>query len=173
MTSRLSVSFGIVEKNAVNHACSASYNSSMPRLLRKKPISRQGDPFFTAQPRKAMPHEFVLDALSELSPRTHPMFGCLAVYVEDKIVLILRDKAGASPDNGVWLATTHEHHKSLRRNFPNMRSIKVLGKKVSGWQLLPADAPDFEEAALHACELIIAHDPRIGKVPKSRRAPKS
>jgi hypothetical protein len=34
--------------------------------------------------------------------------------------------------------------------------------------LLPVDAPDFEEAALRACELIVARDPRIGKVPKSR-----
>jgi hypothetical protein len=30
------------------------------------------------------------------------------------------------------------------------------------------DAPDFEEAALRACELIVARDLRIGKVPKSR-----
>lgn len=97
------------------------------------------------------------------------MFGCLAVYVEDKIVLVLRDKAGASADNGVWLATTRDHHESLLREFPNMRSIGVLGKKVTGWQVVPADAPDFEEAAMHACELIIARDPRIGKVPASRR----
>ncbi len=117
-----------------------------------------------------MPHEFVLDALAAISPETRSMFGCLALYVEDKIVLILRDKAGKSPDNGVWLATTKEHHESLRGEFPNMRSIQVFGKKVTGWQVLPADAPDFEEAALRACELIVARDPRIGKIPESRRA---
>ena len=60
--------------------------------------------------------------------RTRPMFGCLAVYVEDKIVLILRDKRDKTADNGVWLATTEEHHESLRREFPMMRSIQVLGK---------------------------------------------
>jgi hypothetical protein len=53
-----------------------------------------------------------------------------------------------------------------------MRSIQVFGKEVTGWQVLPADAPDFEEAALHACELVIARDPRIGKVPKARRTVK-
>ena len=42
--------------------------------------------------RKPIPHAFVLEAISTLSPYTHPMFGCLAVYVKDKIVLILRDK---------------------------------------------------------------------------------
>ncbi len=108
-----------------------------------------------------------------LSPRTHPMFGCLAVYIEEKIVLILRDKRDETADNGVWLATTEEHHESLRREFPNMRSIQVFGKKVTGWQVLPADAPDFEEAALRACELIVARDPRIGKVPGARRASRS
>ena len=100
------------------------------------------------------------------------MFGCLAVYVQDKIVLILRDKRDGTADNGVWLATTEEHHQSLRREFPNMRSIQVFGKKVTGWQVLPADAKDFEEAALRACELVLAGDPRIGKVP-ARRASRS
>jgi hypothetical protein len=126
--------------------------------------------FFAVKPRKAAPHEFVLEALESVSPRTNPMFGCLAVYAGEKIVLILRDKPG--PDNGVWLATTKEHHKSLRREFPSMRSIRVFGTKESSWQVLPADAPDFEEAALHACELIVARDPRIGKVPKKRKPAK-
>jgi hypothetical protein len=97
------------------------------------------------------------------------MFGCLAVYVEDKIVLFLRDKPSTPADYGVWLATTEQHHESLRREFPNMRSIQVLGKHVTGWQVLPADAPDFEQAALRACEFVAARDPCIGKVPKPRR----
>ena len=117
-----------------------------------------------------IPHPFVLDAISQLSPTTRPMFGCLAVYVENKIVLILRDKPATADDNGVWLATTPEHHESLRREFPNMRSIKLLGKEVTGWQLLPADSLDFEKAALHACELIAGGDPRIGKIPGARKA---
>jgi len=125
----------------------------------------------SGKPRKKIPYEFVLDALAGLSPWTRPMFGCLAVYVGDKIVLILREKPGSSSDNGVWLATTVEHHESLKRDFPNMRSIEVLGKEVTGWQVLPANAPDFEEAAMRACELVIAGDPRIGKIPSSRRTP--
>jgi hypothetical protein len=128
---------------------------------------------FAVKPRKPVPHAFVLDAIAPLSPTTRPMFGCLAIYVKEKIVLILRDKPNQTADNGVWLATTEEHHRSLRQEFPNMRSIKVLGKKVTGWQVLSADAPDFEEAALHACELVLTGDPRIGKVPGARRASKS
>jgi hypothetical protein len=126
------------------------------------------DTLFAVKRRKPVPHEFVLDAIAPLSPRTRSMFGCLAVYIQDKIVLILRDKREQTTDNGVWLATTEEHHQSLRQDFPNMRSIQVLGKKVTGWQVLPTDAEDFEEATLRACELILAGDPRIGKVPGQR-----
>jgi len=122
---------------------------------------------------KRVPHAFVLEAIAGLAPRTRPMFGCLAVYVGEKIVLILRDKPGADADNGVWLATTPQHHESLRREFPRMRSIAVLGKELTGWQVLPADAEDFEEAALHACDLVLRGDPRIGKVPEPRAAPRA
>jgi hypothetical protein len=125
--------------------------------------------FLGVKKRKRVPHEFVLEALAELEPRTNPMFGCLAVYVGEKIVLILRDKDDhTAADDGVWLATTKEHHESLRGEFPSMRSIAVFRKEVTGWQVLPAGAPDFESAALHACELIAARDPRIGKVPKRK-----
>src|ERR1700687_4199026 len=92
------------------------------------------DTLFAVKQRKPVPHEFVLDAIAPLSPRTRPMFGCLAIYVQDKIVLILRnkEKPGQTADNGVWLATTKEHHQSLRQEFPHLRSIPTLGKKRSG-----------------------------------------
>jgi hypothetical protein len=142
----------------------------MPKLRRKN-VSVRDEVVFAVKTRKPVPHEFVLDALASISPETRSMFGCLAVYVKDKIVFALRDKRNeTADDDGVWLATTVEHHASLRRDFPSMRSIRVLGKKVTGWQVLPADAPDFEESALRACEFVIGRDPRIGKVPASRNA---
>jgi hypothetical protein len=146
----------------------------MPKPRRNTVFLPLDDTLLVKQ-RKPVPHAFVLDAIAALSPTTRPMFGCLAIYVQDKIVFILRDKdkPDQTADNGVWLATTEEHHQSLRRVFPNMRSIQVLGKKVTGWQVLPADAQNFEEAALRACELVLAGDPRIGKVPGARRASRS
>jgi len=141
----------------------------MPKAPRHTPPSPLDHPFFVTKRRRPIPHEFVLDALAPLSPETRPMFGCVAVYVANKIIFALRDKPESQSDNGVWLATTLEHHESLRREFPTMRSIRVLGKKVTGWQVLPADAPDFETAAMRACELVLAGDSRIGKVPESRR----
>jgi hypothetical protein len=137
-------------------------------MAKRKYVSPDAlDASLARKQRKPIPHAFVLDSIATLSPYTRPMFGCLAIYVKDKIVLILRDKPKSTADNGVWLATTQEH-QSLRREFPNMRSIQVLGKRVTGWQVLPVDAPDFESAALRACELVLAGDPRIGKIPGAR-----
>ena len=102
------------------------------------------------------------------------MFGCTAVYVGEKIMLFLRDKGDhTSADDGVWMATTDEHHSSLRHDFPNMRPIHLLEGKITGWQNLPSSSPDFEEAALHACDLIARRDPRIGKIPKAKRSSQS
>jgi hypothetical protein len=151
----------------------ARFLARMSKSRRNTSFLPLDDVLFDVKLRKPVPYEFVLDAIAPLSPETRSMFGCLAIYVQGKIVLILRDKRDQTVDNGVWLATTKEHHQSLRREFPNMRSIQVLGKKVTGWQVLPADAQDFEEAALHACDLVLAGDPRIGKVPGKRRASSS
>jgi hypothetical protein len=145
----------------------------MSKAHRHNALDPRTDELFAGQRGKIPPHEFVLDAISLASPTTRPMFGCVAVYVDDKIVFVLRDKVSSAADNGVWLATTEEHHQSLRREFPYMRSIGVLGKEVTGWQVLPVDAPDFEEAALRACQLVLARDPRIGKVPNTRLPSKS
>jgi hypothetical protein len=131
--------------------------------------SRTPPEYLAGRTRAVPPHEFVLDALARLSPTTRPMFGCMAVYVGETIVLILRERPTAPKDNGVWLATTAQHHESLHQEFPYLRSIGVLGKEVTGWQILPVDAPDFEESALRACALVRAGDPRIGKVPKPKR----
>lgn len=119
--------------------------------------------------KKKIPFEFVLEMLEPMSPLTKPMFGCTAVYVGERIVFALRDKQDDPEDNGVWLATTVEHHASLGREFPSMRSIGVLGSPPTGWQNLPSEASDFEESAVRACELVLSGDARIGKVPKQKR----
>jgi hypothetical protein len=141
----------------------------MPRAHRSPGRDPLDAALFAVKRRRIVPHEFVLDALAPLTPSTRLMFGCLAVYVEEQIVLILRDRDDGPEDNGVWLATAAEHHQSLQREFPRMRSIRLFGRKVTHWQVLPAEAPDFEKAALRACELIRARDPRIGKIPKRRQ----
>jgi hypothetical protein len=130
------------------------------------------DALFAARPpKKAIPFDFVLTELEELGPFTRPMFGCHAVYVEDEIVFILRDKGSPREDDGVWVATTQEHHRALKRDFPSLRSITILaGGRVTSWQNLPVESEDFEESVLRACDLVKKGDPRIGKIPGKRRA---
>jgi hypothetical protein len=73
----------------------------MLKPRRKTAFLPLDDTLLAVRQRKPVPHEFVLDAIASLSPRTRPMFGCLAIYVQDKIVLILRDKPDQIADNGV------------------------------------------------------------------------
>jgi hypothetical protein len=87
------------------------------------------DALFIVKQRKVVPHEFVLDAIADLSPVTRPMFGCLAVYIGEKIAIILRDKRDGTLDNGVWLATTEEHHESSAMPSLACAPVKPLAKR--------------------------------------------
>jgi hypothetical protein len=121
---------------------------------------------------KKIPFEFVLEELDRVHPRIRPMFGCYAVYVGEKIVLILRQRNDFTDDNGVWLAAAHEYHPGLKKEFPCMRSVRLLGKAQTVWQNIPLDNNYFEEFVLKACALIIKGDLRIGKVPKQKKKKK-
>jgi hypothetical protein len=94
-----------------------------------------------ATKKKKIPFEFVLDELAGIRSWTRQMSGCTAVYVEEKIVFLLRYK----PD---------------RRDRDD---------GISTTKVLPVDAGDFEESVLLACSLVRAGDPGIGKVPKPKR----
>ncbi len=116
-----------------------------------------------------IPFEFVLEELDRIAPRVKPMFGCYAIYVGEKLVLILRQRNDHSEDNGVWLAALHEHHASLKKDFPCMRTVRLLGSAESVWQNIPAEEDDFEELVLKACHFILKGDVRIGKIPKKKK----
>jgi hypothetical protein len=118
---------------------------------------------------------FVLDLLSPLEINVKPLFGCHALYVAEKIVLILRKKDAHPEANGIWIATSAEHHSSLKKIFPSMGSVYILsdGKSETNWQMIHEHADDFESAAVLACELVLKNDPRIGRIPaKKKRAAK-
>ena len=118
--------------------------------------------------KQKIPFGFVIEELERLHPVVKPMFGCYAIYVGETLVVILRDRQDHIADNGVWLAIPHEHHESLKKDFPCLRSIGLLGNKETVWQNIPVDEDDFEELVFRACELVVKRDPRIGKVPKQK-----
>ena len=59
--------------------------------------------------------------------------------------------------------------KQLRRAFPSLRRIELLNGKIGHWLVIPSDGPDFETESLRACELLLHRDPRLGRLPQSRR----
>src|SRR5882724_4596662 len=119
--------------------------------------------------KQKLPFEFVLEELDRVHPRVRPMFGCYAVYVGEKLMLILRNRKDHTDDNGVWLAIPREHHESLKKDFPCLRSINLLGTTETVWQNIPMDDNDFEELVMKACGLIVRGDERIGKIPKLKK----
>ncbi|MCO5143723.1 MAG: TfoX/Sxy family protein [Oligoflexia bacterium] len=122
--------------------------------------------------KKKIPFSFVLEELADLPIYTKPMFGCLGIYLDEKIVLILRDREDHPRDNGIWLATDQTHHTSLRKQIPSLRSIEIFGPGETAWQNLPSMEEEFEESALFVCSLIHKRDERIGRVPKKRKPKK-
>ena len=125
-----------------------------------------------AKPKQKPPHAFLLDALAPLDPEVRRMFSGFAVYIGDRIVCMLRDHHKSPRDNGLWLVlsdTANPADPALRREFPSIRPIELLGDKIRHWLLIPSDSPGFETEALHACDLLLRHDPRIGRIPESRR----
>jgi len=145
----------------------------MPRL------PKIANPLPTKSKRKAPPYPFVLEALASLEPEVRPMFSGYAVYIGDKIVLMLRDSPKIPEDNGLWLVFAEQAEAtlaltnkpgSLRKKLPSLRTIGILGGVIKHWLLIPSDGPNFEADAQQACELILAHDPRIGRIPESRKS---
>jgi hypothetical protein len=126
----------------------------------------------TDKPKQKPPHAFVVEALAPLNPEVRRLFSGFGIYTGDKLVLMLRDRAKFPKDNGVWIVlseTTNPKDSSLRKEFPSLRTIGLLGGKIGHWLLIPGDDPGFEKESLHACDLLLRHDPRLGRVPASRR----
>jgi hypothetical protein len=118
---------------------------------------------------KVIPFDFVIEHLHTADPLVKQMFGCHSIYLKDKIVLALRRRDDFTQDNGVWIATTRDHHESLRRVLPSLRTISLFGVSESGWQNIPEEGERFEEEVTTACDLILKGDPRIGKIPKAKK----
>jgi len=127
----------------------------------------------TKTKRKGPPYPFVLEALATLELEVKPMFSGFAVYHGDRLLMMLRESQKGPEDNGVWLVFSETSDPEDLRHwaeFPSLRKIALLGGAIGHWLLIPADSDGFESEAMHACELILRHDARLGRVPESRKA---
>jgi hypothetical protein len=121
--------------------------------------------------KRQTPFQFVLDELLPIRPNIRQMFGFTYVYLDQKLLLSLRNSAQQPQYNGVWLYTQAEDIESLRREFPLLprKCFWRSRKSGSGWVILLRKQEVFEEYAFKACELILKGDQRIGRVTRKMR----
>ena len=96
-------------------------------------------------------------------------FGGRTIMLHGKHHLFLTTQD--EPWQGVLVCTSHEHHASLRAEFPSLIPHPVLGK----WLYLSESTDTFERDARRLVQRVRAGDPRFGILPspkKKRRAKK-
>ncbi|MGE4233951.1 MAG: hypothetical protein AB7F43_11535 [Bacteriovoracia bacterium] len=103
------------------------------------------------------------------------MFGGLACYLNEKMVLVLmedetstkyRGKKFPYPVwNGLLIPTSREFHDSLLKSFSSLIVHPVLQK----WLYLPMTDQNYEMQAQKMIKAIQKNDPRIGVLPGNRR----
>ncbi|MBF0559082.1 MAG: hypothetical protein HQL08_09910 [Nitrospirae bacterium] len=111
-------------------------------------------------------HWVVESIMEEPSYIERQMFGCLAIYLHGRMVLLMCE--GEEPWNGLLLPTEHEHHKSILNEFSNVVQHPVVKK----WLYLPEDIEYFESSASDVVNTIEGNDPRFGVEPKERKPSK-
>ena len=98
------------------------------------------------------------------------MFGCVACYLNGRLVLLLADRR--EPFQGLLVPTEKAFQPSLRDDLPALRVHPLLAK----WLYLPHANRRFAATASSLVEMILGGDERIGVeskgggLPRQRRA---
>jgi hypothetical protein len=91
-------------------------------------------------------------------------FGGRTVSLNGRHHLVLSTQG--EPWQGVLVCTSHEHHPSLRAEFPSLVQHPVLGK----WLYLSEEGETFERDARRLVECVRRRDPRLGILPSPRKS---
>ncbi len=113
---------------------------------------------------KPFDNEWIFESFAEHRTFfTKRMFGGLAAYLFDRLMLILVEptKTGRWRWHGVLVGTDHEHHASLRAEFPAMAPHGVLRK----WLFVDSTHPAFESTMDAVARRVARNDPRFGVPP--------
>src|SRR5262249_23653355 len=114
---------------------------------------------------KSFDNEWILEAFAaHRSFFTKRMFGGLAAYLHDRQMLVLVEptKTGRWNWHGVLICTGHDHHASIREDFPALRPHRVLGK----WLYIDSADGDCESTMEAVARRIAGNDERFGIVPR-------
>ena len=121
-----------------------------------------------ARTAKSFDHEWIFEAFAEHRTFfTRRMFGGLAAYLFDRLMLILVEptKTGRWRWHGVLVGTAHEHHASLRAEFPALAPHGLLRK----WLFIDSTHPAFESTMEAVARSVARNDARFGVVPRNPR----
>jgi len=91
-----------------------------------------------------------------------PMFGCLAIYLHGRLMLVLA--SGEEPWDGLLIPTEHQFHDAILKEFSDVVQHSVLKK----WLYLPEATEDFETVASDIVEAVRMNDQRFGVEPQER-----
>ena len=117
---------------------------------------------------KTFDNEWILDVFAGHSSFfTKRMFGGLAAYVHERMMLVLVEptKTGRWKWHGVLVGTDRTHHASIRLQFPALAPRFVLGK----WLYIDSTHQQFEATMDGVAQCMIRNDRRFGVVPRSRK----
>jgi len=115
------------------------------------------------------PFPFVLEELLSIRPTIKRMFGFTYVYLDETLLLSLRDNVKQPGSNGLWIYTTVEHLESLAKEFPGLPRRQLWRSGHNARVVLASRLEHFEEYAFRACELILKGDKRIGRITRGVR----
>jgi hypothetical protein len=135
---------------------------------RARPKRHTREPKRPASAPKHFDHEWIFEPFAEHRTFfTKRMFGGLAAYLFDRLMLILVEptKTGRWQWHGVLVGTDHEHHASLRSEFPAMAPHGVLRK----WLFVDSTHPAFESTMEAVARCVARNDSRFGVVPRPLR----
>jgi hypothetical protein len=118
--------------------------------------------------KRLVPFPFVLDELLSIRPIIKTMFGFTYVYLDEKLLISLRDSVNQPGSNGIWVYTTTEHLESLAREFPQLPRRQLWRSGKNAWVVLASRLENFEEHAFTVCELILKGDQRIGRITRGK-----
>ena len=113
---------------------------------------------------KAFDNEWIFDAFAGRATFfTKRMFGGLAAYLHERQMLVLVEptQTGRWSWHGVLVCTAHEHHASIRADFPALKPHHVLRK----WLYIDSTHREFEPTVEAVAKQIARNDPRFGVRP--------
>lgn len=110
-----------------------------------------------------IPYDFIINELYPLRPKIKKMIGCYGLFVDSKLVLLLRDRDNQPEFNGVFVATQPAYFEQLQKEIHTSHMEFDIDGVPHSYIFISEDLPVFNELVTKACNLIKAGDARIGK----------